>query len=81
MALCGSLYRMASDVTLDAIVTYATRLRREVGRIAGRRLRAPRARAPAFARLHPLGGRQDPVMQAPKRKLAAAPDVPVWTLR
>ena len=31
MALCGSLYRMASDVTLDAIVTYATRLRREVG--------------------------------------------------
>ena len=31
MALCGSLYRMASDVNLDAIVTYATRLRREVG--------------------------------------------------
>ena len=31
MALCGSLYRMASDVNMDAIVTYATRLRREVG--------------------------------------------------
>ena len=31
MALCGSLYRMASDVNFDAIVTYAARLRREVG--------------------------------------------------
>ena len=31
IALCGSLYRMADDVTLDAIVTYARRLRREVG--------------------------------------------------
>ena len=31
IALCGSLYRMASDINLDAIVTYATRLRREVG--------------------------------------------------
>ena len=31
MALCGALYKMASDVNFDAIVTYATRLRREVG--------------------------------------------------
>ena len=31
IALCGSLYRMADDVTLDAIVTYAARLRREIG--------------------------------------------------
>ncbi len=31
MALCGSLYRLASDVNMDAIVTFAQRLRREVG--------------------------------------------------
>ena len=31
IALCGSLYRLATDVNLDAIVTYAERLRREVG--------------------------------------------------
>ena len=31
IALCGALYRMADDVTLDAIVTWAGRLRREVG--------------------------------------------------
>ncbi len=31
IALCGALYRMADDITLDAIVTYAGRLRREVG--------------------------------------------------
>ena len=31
IALCGSLYRMADDVNLGSIVTYATRLRREVG--------------------------------------------------
>ena len=31
MALCGSLYRLATDVNFGAIVTYATRLRREVG--------------------------------------------------
>ncbi len=31
IALCGSLYRLASDVNLDSIVAYATRLRREVG--------------------------------------------------
>ena len=31
LALCGSLYRLADDINFDAIVTYATRLRREVG--------------------------------------------------
>ena len=31
IALCGSLYRMADDINLGAIVTYAMRLRREVG--------------------------------------------------
>ena len=31
IALCGSLYRLANDVNVDAIVAYATRLRREVG--------------------------------------------------
>ena len=31
MALCGALYKLATDVNFDAIVTYATRLRREVG--------------------------------------------------
>ena len=31
IALCGSLYRLADDINLGAIVTYATRLRREVG--------------------------------------------------
>ena len=31
IALCGSLYRMADDITLASIVTYAQRLRREVG--------------------------------------------------
>ncbi len=31
MALCGALYKLASDVNFDAIVTYAQRLRREVG--------------------------------------------------
>ena len=31
IALCGSLYRMADDINLGAIVTYATRLRREIG--------------------------------------------------
>ena len=31
IALCGALYRMANDVNLGDIVTYATRLRREVG--------------------------------------------------
>ena len=31
IALCGSLYRMADDVNIGAVVTYATRLRREIG--------------------------------------------------
>ena len=31
IALCGSLYRLADDINLSAIVTYARRLRREVG--------------------------------------------------
>ena len=31
IALCGSLYRMADNINLGAIVTYAARLRREVG--------------------------------------------------
>ena len=31
IALCGSLYRLADDINLGAIVTYATRLRHEVG--------------------------------------------------
>ena len=31
IALCGALYRLADDVNLDAVVTYAARLRREVG--------------------------------------------------
>ena len=31
IALCGALYRMADDVNLGSIVTYAKRLRREVG--------------------------------------------------
>ena len=53
MALCGSLYRMASDVTLDAIVTYATRLRREVREsLVGACVRREPAlqRSPAFIR-------------------------------
>ena len=53
MALCGSLYRMASDVTLDAIVTYATRLRREVGEsLVGACVRREPTlqRSPAFIR-------------------------------
>ena len=81
MALCGSLYRMASDVTLDAIVTYATRLRREVGEsLVGACVRRE-PRPPALARLHPLGRRQDAVKKTAQRKFAAALDVPVWTLR
>ena len=31
IALCGSLYRMADDINMGSIVTYAARLRREVG--------------------------------------------------
>ncbi len=53
IALCGSLYRMASDVNLDAIVTYATRIRREVGdSLVGACARREPAlqRSPAFIR-------------------------------
>ena len=53
MALCGSLYRLASDVTIDAIVTFATRLRREVGEsLVGACVRRDPAlqRSPAFIR-------------------------------
>ena len=31
LALCGSLYRLAEDTNFDSIITYATRLRPEVG--------------------------------------------------
>ena len=53
IALCGSLYRLASDVNLDAIVTYATRLRREIGEfLVGSCVRREPAlqRSPAFIR-------------------------------
>ena len=53
MALCGSLYRLASDINFDAIVTYATRLRREVGEfLVGSCVRREPAlqRSPAFIR-------------------------------
>ena len=53
MALCGALYKLASDLTLDAIVTYATRLRREVGEsLVGACVRQEPAlqRSPAFIR-------------------------------
>ena len=53
MALCGSLYRLATDVTMDAIVTFAERLRREVGEslVGACVLRDPALqRSPAFIR-------------------------------
>jgi len=53
MALCGSLYRLASDVTMDAIVTFAQRLRREVGEsLVGACVRRDPGlqRSPAFIR-------------------------------
>ena len=53
MALCGSLYRLASDINFDSIVTYATRLRREVGEfLVGSCVRRDPAlqRSPAFIR-------------------------------
>ena len=53
MALCGSLYRLAKDVNFDAIVTYSTRLRREVGEfLVGSCVRREPAlqRSPAFIR-------------------------------
>ena len=53
IALCGSLYRMADDITLDAIVTYAKRLRREIGEfLVGSCIRRDPdlQRSPAFIR-------------------------------
>jgi len=53
MALCGSLYRLATDVTMDAIVTFAERLRREVGEsLVGACVRRDPGlqRSPAFIR-------------------------------
>ena len=53
IALCGSLYRMATDVNLDSIVTYALRLRREVGEfLVGSCIRnqPPLQNTPAFIR-------------------------------
>ena len=53
MALCGALYKLASDVNFDAIVTYAERLRREVGEsLVGACVRREPAlqRSPGFIR-------------------------------
>ena len=53
IALCGSLYRMADDIILDAIVTYAQRLRPEVGEfLVGSCIRRDPdlQRSPAFIR-------------------------------
>ena len=53
IALCGSLYRMADDITLEAIVTYARRLRPEVGEfLVGSCIRRDPdlQRSPAFIR-------------------------------
>ena len=53
IALCGSLYRMADDITLGSIVTYAQRLRREVGEfLVGSCIRRDPdlQRSPAFIR-------------------------------
>ena len=61
IALCGSLYRMADDINLGSIVTYAMRLRRRGRRVPRRLVHPPPARPAAHRRLHPLGRRQDPV--------------------
>ena len=53
IALCGSLYRMADDINLGAIVSYATRLRREIGEfLVGSCIRRDPVlqRSPAFIR-------------------------------
>ena len=53
IALCGSLYRMADDIILGAIVTYAQRLRREIGEfLVGSCIRRDPdlQRSPAFIR-------------------------------
>ena len=60
MGPCGSLYRLAKDVNFDAIVTYSTRLRREVGEFPRRLVRAPRAGVAAAHRPSSAGRRQDP---------------------
>ena len=53
IALCGSLYRMADDINLGSIVTYAERLRREIGEfLVGSCIRRDPdlQRSPAFIR-------------------------------
>ncbi len=53
IALCGSLYRLASDVNLNSIVTYAQRLRREIGEFlvsACIRNQPPLQHTPAYIR-------------------------------
>ena len=53
IALCGSLYRLATDVNVDAIVTYALRLRREIGEFlvsACIRNQPPLQHTPAYIR-------------------------------
>ena len=53
IALCGSLYRLATDVNLDSIVTYAQRLRREIGEFlvgACIRNQPPLQNTPAYIR-------------------------------
>ena len=53
MVLCGALYKLAFDVNFDAIVTYAQRLRREVGEsLVGACVRREPAlqRSPGFIR-------------------------------
>ena len=53
IALCGSLYRMATDVNFDAVTAYAGRLRREVGEFlvgACVRREPDLQRTPAFIR-------------------------------
>ena len=52
---------MADDINLGAIVTYATRLRREIGEFLVGFLHPPRPGPAALARLHPLGRRPHPV--------------------
>ena len=72
MALCGSLYRLATDVTIDPIVTFAQRLRREVGEsLVGACVRRDPAlqRSPAFIRWAAANParRPDPV-DSPERR-------------
>ena len=64
MALCGSLYRLATDVTMDAIVTFAQSASggRWASRWSGACVRRDPG-APALPGLHSLGRRQDPVRE------------------